>query len=421
MDIVIPRGYWDMALASGLRIGAGSYTSLALPIGVARSRDNVALLARGQPTPGADQVAADGSRLTLMLTAEMERVGEQGFRGADQAADVWQALLVLGCGKDEGKIAAWSRSPYGDPQPVRNVRLPGPGMHSLALVGDEPEAARPVGQLSWQRWSRSIGALGDQTWHRLTGLSFGIVGCGRLGSLIASSLARIGVMHLVLVDPDSVERHNLGEGVGLDESDLGRPKAQAVLASLARSYPWVRGQAVDLSVTRWNALTALKSCDVVFSCAASEGGRLATALLAARYLKVLVDAGTGVFAGENGARQRGAEVQLVIPGEGCLGCLGGVGDEEAAKEQMSSLQAEATALNSVQWWQQRAGSLYSLNQIAGGLAIGLLERLVAGEQRRSVSLRLVWNTDGPPRLTSSSPIYRASQCICGQTGRGDEE
>lgn len=70
-----------------------------------------------------------------------------------------------------------------------------------------------------------------------------IVGAGSLGSAVASQLARAGVGHLTLVDPDLLEDANLGRHVlGMD--DLGNFKVRALRDRLHRDVPTIKVTAI---------------------------------------------------------------------------------------------------------------------------------------------------------------------------------
>jgi molybdopterin/thiamine biosynthesis adenylyltransferase len=61
-----------------------------------------------------------------------------------------------------------------------------------------------------------------------------IIGVGGLGSPIALALAKMGCSRLVLIDPDTVEPHNLPNQL-YRRSDIDRPKVEA-LASILGDY-----------------------------------------------------------------------------------------------------------------------------------------------------------------------------------------
>ncbi|QPL45331.1 ThiF family adenylyltransferase [Halomonas sp. A40-4] len=64
------------------------------------------------------------------------------------------------------------------------------------------------------------------------------IGVGSLGSPVALQLARSGVGHLTLIDPDTLESANLGRHV-LGADDLGSPKATALRERIRRDLPTI--------------------------------------------------------------------------------------------------------------------------------------------------------------------------------------
>lgn len=68
------------------------------------------------------------------------------------------------------------------------------------------------------------------------------VGVGSLGGAVALQLARSGVGHLTLIDPDTLMSANLGRHV-LGADDLGRSKATALREKIRRDLPTTEGSA----------------------------------------------------------------------------------------------------------------------------------------------------------------------------------
>ncbi len=87
-----------------------------------------------------------------------------------------------------------------------------------------------------KRFSRQeiLAELGPEGQRRLGGAKVLVVGCGALGSHTAAALLRAGVRHLILVDRDIVELHNLHRVALYTEADVGRPKAEALAGRLRR-------------------------------------------------------------------------------------------------------------------------------------------------------------------------------------------
>lgn len=81
-----------------------------------------------------------------------------------------------------------------------------------------------------------------ETAHKLSDARVVIVGVGSLGSECAMKLARAGVGHMTLVDPDTLSVANLGRHV-LGISDLGRFKVDALRRVLLNAVPSVTVQA----------------------------------------------------------------------------------------------------------------------------------------------------------------------------------
>ena len=69
-----------------------------------------------------------------------------------------------------------------------------------------------------------IGLMGQE---KLAHSRILIVGCGALGTYAAEQLARTGVNHLLLIDPDKVEESNLQRQTLFTQEDIGLAKVEA--------------------------------------------------------------------------------------------------------------------------------------------------------------------------------------------------
>jgi hypothetical protein len=248
-------------------------------------------------------------------------------------------------------------------------------------------------------------------------------------------LAKLGVEAVTLVDPDVVEPGNLGEMDGVTEADVAHPKVAVLAEALRALTPGAAGVSIDpvgASVTSLRALLALKPCDVLINCTDHDGARLAAGILAALYHKVFLDIGTGIFLedsrqppafrirhSEFRIRRMGADVRLILPGSGCLLCVGGLANEAQAQELLSSADAERTFHAQRDWRQERAGSLRSLNQLAAALGLRLLEDLVGERVRGSAWLRVEFGEDGLPQLRALHSLQTGHCLLCALAGSGD--
>ena len=168
-----------------------------------------------------------------------------------------------------------------------------------------------------ERFSRQVvlSEIGDEGQRRLLAARVVVAGCGALGTVHASLLARAGVGELVLVDRDYVEASNLQRQWLFDESDVQRamPKAIAAAEHLRRanSACLIRAEVKDL--TARNAEALLTPSDVIID---------GTDNFAARYLINDVSVKTGtpwVYGAAVGTR---GSLMPIIPGEtACLSCI----------------------------------------------------------------------------------------------------
>ncbi len=82
------------------------------------------------------------------------------------------------------------------------------------------------------RYSRQIlfPKIGKEGQKRLGNSSVAIIGCGALGTIIATSLVRAGVGKVKIIDRDFIEYHNLQRQVLFDEEDIKNELPKAIAA-----------------------------------------------------------------------------------------------------------------------------------------------------------------------------------------------
>jgi molybdopterin/thiamine biosynthesis adenylyltransferase len=375
------------------------------PVGVSRWGGHQELL-----------VAAPGAATSrYMLLAVSDEFGAPRSLPGECAG-----VLTLGARQRRGSARAFAHLQPG-PAPIDRLKLVGPGMHVLPLrPGTAQGSEAGIAQAVRERWSRTIAALGDDVWQRLIGLHHGIVGAGRSGSILAQALtAGWGVERLTLIDPDIIERHNLGEMAGVTEDDVGQRKVE-VLARRLRSADLARPDVVPVSssITRLPALRAVLPCDVLFGCVDHDGARLALAALAILFIKPYVDIATGIH-GAGGCRRMGADVRLVVPGGPCLLCMG-LADPGGARRALTSADAELAAYAGRDWRQERAGSLRSLNELAVALGLRLWEDFVAERVTADTWAHVELGPTGRVSV-AYPPVTAGASCpLCPLLGQGEE-
>lgn len=270
-----------------------------------------------------------------------------GFSGDDMASHErgYPALRDILDGGVVGALVFASEAVAGDlwlPDGQRvtlgSLRVVGTPIRTLQATPPE----RPVGaRATFDRQARIFGDRGQQLLGRQ---KVGVIGAGGIGSLAIELLARLGVGHLVVADPDRIDITNLSRVVGSTRWDarwwLTRPEAHPRLQQMGRrlarhkvgiarrvaraanpdvTFEAIVGNLVDDSVAR-----RFIDCDYLVLAADSMQARLVFNALVHQYLipgvqlgaKVTVDRSTGnitdVF----------SVVRPVYPDAGCLWCNG---------------------------------------------------------------------------------------------------
>jgi len=115
------------------------------------------------------------------------------------------------------------------------------------LENADPALARYNRQMLW-------GPIGVAGQKKLRDSKVLIVGCGALGTVVANTLARAGVGHLVIVDRDFIELNNLQRQVLFDEDDIREqlPKSVAAKRKLEKVNSAIRVEAVVADVNHTN-------------------------------------------------------------------------------------------------------------------------------------------------------------------------
>ena len=121
--------------------------------------------------------------------------------------------------------------------------------------------------MNLRRYSRQtlLSEIGQEGQHKLLSSTVVVVGCGALGTAIASGLTRAGVGRIKIVDRDYVELSNLQRQVLFDEEDLvaGLPKAVAAAEKLRRVNSDVVIEALVTDLDAFNVEQIFSDADVV--------------------------------------------------------------------------------------------------------------------------------------------------------------
>lgn len=362
--MVITAEQWNI-LRDHLFRGDDDEHGAVLRCGIARSERGTRLLVRDVvvATDGVDYV--EGTRGYRKLAAELvadaiDVCAEQGLaylavhnhRGHDRVAfsptDMashergYPALLDINGGIPVGALVFAAGAVAGDiwtsdrrRHPLTHLRVMGRPQLTLTPEPIPAQVADPT-------YDRQTRVFGDRGQVLLAKSKVAVVGLGGAGSLIAEYLARLGVGHLVFIDPDRVDPTNLPRVVGARRHDampwlqsstrpqwmrdlgarIATPKV-AIAARLARQASRnTKITAVARSVVDADVAALLTDCDHIFLAADSALARRVVNSISHQYLIPNSQVGAKVSLVGGQISDIFSVSRLSNPGSGCLQCNG---------------------------------------------------------------------------------------------------
>lgn len=216
------------------------------------------------------------------------------------------------------------------------VRVVGRGLNVTYHDGLRP---RPVFR---EIYKRTFTAWGPENHAQLARLRIGIIGLGSVGSIVAETLARMGLERFVLIDFDEVQLHNLDRLLGASQQDIGMTKVAVALRQIQKA---ATGQNIQINtvtggVTEESGYRSALDCDVLFSCVDRPWPRQVLNHIAYSHLIPVVDGGIQVRIDPQTKLFLGADWQLqtVGPDRPCLQCLQAFLPADVATEQAGLLE-----------------------------------------------------------------------------------
>jgi len=288
---------------------------------------------------------------------------------------------------------------------IEELRFVGPGM---VTVPEPPASVFCDSESDARRYSRLVGAIGS-VGRRLRGLRGLVIGAGRTGSLAVQQLALLGLGSLVLVDPDRLELENLDSMSGVSLEDVGRLKVEAVAENACRIRPDLGITCLARSAVHQDVWEAARTADLIVSCVDRDAGRLAAARIARGLLRPHLDIGTGITHRATGERQLAGDARLLLPGEGCVCCVGGLANRPQAELELKAPPDAMRPGKPQTWADERLGSLITLNSLTVSTGIQLWLDLLGGSLASSLWHRIRW-IEGKGLESNSAAVSAAMTC-----------
>jgi len=259
--------------------------------------------------------------------------GWQGMSTDDVNAEVGHAPSTMGAtglplvGLTLGTDGAWSARFWERTGPRQykrrwctHVRVVG---EQLSVTFDD-KAIRPPAFKEALR--RTVSAWGPKAQADLARLRIGVVGAGSVGAIIAEALARMGIVHIKLIDFDSVEELNRDRLLHATEQNAARGEAKVrILSRGLRQSATADGFIVDdieYSICEAEGFREALDCDLLFSCVDRPWPRAVLNLIAYAHLIPLIDGGILIGVKPDGAMRRADwKAHIASPDRRCLECL----------------------------------------------------------------------------------------------------
>lgn len=220
-------------------------------------------------------------------------------------------------------------------------------------------------KVSASRFDRQIKIFGKAGQSLLAKQKVGIIGLGGVGSLLNQTISRLGVKHIVAVDPDVLEESNLPRVIGSSPSDIGKLKTDIAKRVALEFDASIKYEDIPLSVNDTVAAESLIDCDFIFLAADTAHAMLTANSIAHQYLIPTWQIGTNISTGTDGEiADIYSCVRTIIPGETCLWCSNKIKPHILAEEANPQIPAGQNAYGT----ETMNPSVIALNETATSLA-----------------------------------------------------
>lgn len=174
---------------------------------------------------------------------------------------------------------------------------------------------------------RTVSVWGKHAQSTLGRLRFGVVGLGSVGSQIAESLARMGVRHITLIDPDAIEPHNLDRLIYATNENIKEPRelkvnffAKCLRKSATAKKEQFTVRPVPYGVDQHPGFKAALDCDILFGCVDTHTGRLMLNHIAYAHAIPVFEGGIIAIPEHGKIGKPRWKTHAVYPGARCLRC-----------------------------------------------------------------------------------------------------
>jgi molybdopterin-synthase adenylyltransferase len=305
-SIEFPHGEEDRILQGNVLIKSEYFKRVCR---IAMEKKSGIAMLHSHPGNGWQSMSADDIKAEMKFAAPADDLTEMPFVGLTAGQDgVWSGRQWIYSEQSKQYKRQWAN----------NIRVYGEKFE----IHHNDRIQSPVKYR--ENFKRTITVWGKENHRKLARLQIGIIGVGSVGSIVAESLARMGMQQITLIDHDLIEKHNLDRTLGATASDIGQFKVDVISRSIKQSATAHKLDVnpVPFSIANEKGYREALNCDILFSCVDKPRPRYILNHLAYNHLIPVIDGGIQVRF--NDYKQfAGAEWQLqtVGPDRPCLECL----------------------------------------------------------------------------------------------------
>lgn len=241
----------------------------------------------------------------------------------------------------DGSIRASGRAFWnGRWWPISRVLSP---MGAVHVDAHRRPDVRPV---ALARLARLVSSFGVEAAQRLANATVAVIGVSGTGMPAVERLARAGVGHLIVVDPDHFTASNFERLPGTTVADLPVDGQQGALkVDLARRLvhsinPDCQVTAIHGRLPQEEVLDAVVHADVVLGCTDQQHSRVAQSELATRYLVPVLDVGVNLEGGDGQITGLIEQYTRFLPADACVWCRAMVDARRVTQELLSPAEQE---------------------------------------------------------------------------------
>jgi molybdopterin/thiamine biosynthesis adenylyltransferase len=174
---------------------------------------------------------------------------------------------------------------------------------------------------------RTLLWLGEKNFNIIRSFRIGCVGAGGLMNPFIIQAMHHGFKNFIIIDHDRLEEHNLNRFLGAKLKNVGSYKTDILKNNLLIYDPSIKIETSNISFPEEGTEKLLSTCDMIVCGVDNDYTRVNVQLLALTLTKPLLDMGSGIFLLNNTSLfpqvdERGGQIRLSIPGNGCLVCMG---------------------------------------------------------------------------------------------------